>query len=269
MSSSLGTVAVLGGGISGLAAAYRLTQIYPTPKRIVLLEASKRFGGWIQTTRNEDGIIYETGPRTIRPVGASGITTLNLVDQLKLNDRVISIPKGHPSAINRLIYMNGRTVRLPTDMSAVFKTHPPFQRPLYKAIMQDVMTRRSKLPDESIHDFFTRRLGRDVAEFAADPLIRGVCAGDCREVSVHFLFKALKEYELQYGGITQGVIAGFFKKKPDKTGPVSLLAEQAVKECWSVWSLQGGLQTLPEVLAQAAADNGVELLTETPCTGYL
>lgn len=89
------------------------------------------------------------------------------------------------------------------ELSAIFATRPPFQRPLLMAGLQDLLSRRSNEPDESIYEFFARRLGRDLAEFAADPLIRGVCAGDCREISVRFLFKALKEYELQVCHIFQ------------------------------------------------------------------
>ena len=65
----MGTVAILGSGISGLSAAYRLTQIHPAPRRIVLLEVGSRLGGWISSRGNEDGVIYEHGPSTIRPVG--------------------------------------------------------------------------------------------------------------------------------------------------------------------------------------------------------
>ena len=59
---------VLGGGISGLATAFYLRKL-PSTNRVVLLEASNRVGGWIQTTRNDDGVIYEHGPRTVRPAG--------------------------------------------------------------------------------------------------------------------------------------------------------------------------------------------------------
>ena len=197
MTKSLGTVAVLGGGISGLAAAYRLTQVHPAPKRIILLEASSRVGGWMSTTRNDDGVLYETGPRTVRPVGESAMTTLNLIDQLKLGDRIISMSKNHPTARNRYVYVDGKMVRLPMEMSAMFKTYPPFKRPLFVAGLQDLIAKRNKEVDESIYSFFSRRLGKDLADYATDPLIRGVCAGDCREISVHFLFKFLKEYELK------------------------------------------------------------------------
>uniref|UniRef100_A0A8D0FME5 Protoporphyrinogen oxidase n=1 Tax=Strix occidentalis caurina TaxID=311401 RepID=A0A8D0FME5_STROC len=64
------TVAVVGGGISGLAACYHL---------VLLLEASGRLGGWLQSTRTADGAVFEHGPRGIRPGGAVGTDTLHMV----------------------------------------------------------------------------------------------------------------------------------------------------------------------------------------------
>lgn len=61
------TVTVLGGGISGLAAAHYLRTINPS-SRIVVLEASHRLGGWIDSTKHNDGVVYEGGPRTLRLV---------------------------------------------------------------------------------------------------------------------------------------------------------------------------------------------------------
>ena len=118
-----GTVAVLGGGISGLTAAYRLAQIQPTPKRIILLEASSRLGGWVHSSRNEDGVMYEHGPRTLRPTGAVGVTTLNLVDELQLRDKILHVPGGAPAATNRLVYIDGKLVNLPFNrlLNLLFK----------------------------------------------------------------------------------------------------------------------------------------------------
>uniref|UniRef100_A0A493TJD3 Amine oxidase domain-containing protein n=1 Tax=Anas platyrhynchos platyrhynchos TaxID=8840 RepID=A0A493TJD3_ANAPP len=69
------TVAVLGGGISGLAACYHLAR---APQPVVLLEASGRLGGWLQSTRTEDGAVFEHGPRGVRPGGAVGTDTLHM-----------------------------------------------------------------------------------------------------------------------------------------------------------------------------------------------
>lgn len=72
------TVAVVGGGISGLAACYHLARA-PHPPKVVLLEAGGRLGGWLQSTRTEDGTVFEHGPRGVRPGGAAGADTLHMV----------------------------------------------------------------------------------------------------------------------------------------------------------------------------------------------
>lgn len=263
-----GTFAILGGGISGLTAAYRLAKIHPAPKRIVLFEGSARLGGWITTTRNSDGVIYECGPRTVRPAGDSGMACLNLVQDLGLSDQVMNVPFGHPSSRNRYVYIDSKLVRLPTDISALFKTSPPFKRPLIAAGLRDLFTAKSDKKDESMYDFVSRRLGPDIAEFAIDPLVRGICAGDAREISVNFLLKSFKESEQEYGRILVGEFAKFRKKPKNQSQvPLSDLAKRAKTERWPVWSLQGGLQTFPETLAEKAAEAGVELFVESPCTG--
>ncbi|XP_068851202.1 protoporphyrinogen oxidase isoform X3 [Aphelocoma coerulescens] len=71
------TVAVVGGGISGLAACYHLVRA-PRPPKVVLLEASGRFGGWLQSTRTPEGAVFEHGPRGVRPAGAVGAETLHM-----------------------------------------------------------------------------------------------------------------------------------------------------------------------------------------------
>ena len=91
---------ILGGGITGLSAAHYLSKFVSTEK-IVLLEASNRLGGWINTSRHEDGILHEHGPRTIRPAGLAGANTLELAEELGLSDKIIPIVSGHPATKNR------------------------------------------------------------------------------------------------------------------------------------------------------------------------
>ena len=71
-------VAVIGGGISGLAAAWNLTRRRPNFE-ILLLERSKRLGGWLRSHRTEEGAVFELGPRSLRTAGVAGKTTLALV----------------------------------------------------------------------------------------------------------------------------------------------------------------------------------------------
>jgi oxygen-dependent protoporphyrinogen oxidase len=74
-----GKFLILGGGIAGLSAAYRLLGKVANPKNITVLESSARLGGWIQSKRYDDGTIFELGPRGMRPAGPSGAASLQLV----------------------------------------------------------------------------------------------------------------------------------------------------------------------------------------------
>ena len=76
------SIAVIGGGIAGLSAAYHASKLFPnTP--ISVLEASNRLGGWIQSERvaidHKKSALLESGPRTLRPNGVSGALVLDLV----------------------------------------------------------------------------------------------------------------------------------------------------------------------------------------------
>uniref|UniRef100_A0A3P9LKU3 Protoporphyrinogen oxidase n=1 Tax=Oryzias latipes TaxID=8090 RepID=A0A3P9LKU3_ORYLA len=71
------TVAVLGGGAGGLAASYYLCRS-PQVAKVILIESSSRFGGWLRSTRRPDSAVFEQGPRGIRPAGAVGQNTLNM-----------------------------------------------------------------------------------------------------------------------------------------------------------------------------------------------
>ncbi len=72
-------IVVLGGGVSGLAAAHAALRSTKVPVSVTLLEASSRLGGWVNTIKHEDGCIFELGPRTLRCVGQPGRNTLELV----------------------------------------------------------------------------------------------------------------------------------------------------------------------------------------------
>lgn len=79
MQYSTSKFAILGGGISGLAAAYRLLDKVKDGSNITVLESSGRVGGWLQSCVTEPGAVFELGPRSIRPVGNAGMATLKIV----------------------------------------------------------------------------------------------------------------------------------------------------------------------------------------------
>ena len=149
-----------------------------------------RLGGWIQTTKSDDGFTFEHGPRTVRPAGPQGANTLELVEDLGLEDKLVPIKYGHPATVKRMVYVNGQLHTLPSNLKSIFTTQPPFSKPLFLAGVKEFFTAQKKCSDESIFDFVQRRFGSEIAKFAIDPMCRGICAGDAKTISakVHFSY---------------------------------------------------------------------------------
>ncbi|XP_069734894.1 protoporphyrinogen oxidase [Phaenicophaeus curvirostris] len=251
------TVAVVGGGISGLAACFHLAR-GPRPPKVVLLEAGSRFGGWLQSSRDPDGAVFEHGPRGVRPAGAAGEETLRLISELGLEGDVLPVPGGHPASRHRFLYVGGALHPLPSGLGALLRRAPPFSRALLWSAVQDLVTPAGTEPDESIHAFAQRRFGREVADIAADSLCRGVFAGDCRTLSVRSCFPALFHAERRRGSVLLGLALGAGQHGKGREAG-SGLSRRARAERWSQWSLRGGMQTLPEALASFLRPRGVEL----------
>ncbi|XP_059469670.1 protoporphyrinogen oxidase [Neocloeon triangulifer] len=252
---------ILGGGIAGLSAAYYLRSAAPT-----LVESSSRLGGWIQTNRRPGEILFEHGPRTIRPAGEQGANTLNLIEDLGLEDKVKPISRDHPAAKNRLIFAKGKLHPLPNSFSGLFQTRPPFEKPLAACVWTDFKAERKLLTDESSYDFIRRRFGQDVADYAISPMLCGICAGNAKEISVKMLFRALFEAEQKHGSVFKGLLKEAFKndKKKAQIKPRKL-ALRAKTEKWSIYSLENGLQTLPDVMEIKLAESNIDLRKNDPC----
>uniref|UniRef100_A0A8D2CSR5 Protoporphyrinogen oxidase n=1 Tax=Sciurus vulgaris TaxID=55149 RepID=A0A8D2CSR5_SCIVU len=256
------TVVVLGGGISGLAACYHLSRASHPPK-VVLVEGSKRLGGWIRSVRGPDGAIFELGPRGIRPAGALGARTLLLVSELGLDSEVLPVRGDHPAAQNRFLYVDGALHPLPSGLRGLFRPSPPFSRPLLWAGLRELTKPRSKEPDETVHSFAQRRLGPEVASLAMDSLCRGVFAGNSRELSIRSCFPSLFQAEQTHRSIILGLLLGAGQSPQ----PDSALIRQARAERWSQWSLRGGMEMLPQTLDTYLTSNGVSVLRGQPVCG--
>uniref|UniRef100_A0A182NCK9 Protoporphyrinogen oxidase n=1 Tax=Anopheles dirus TaxID=7168 RepID=A0A182NCK9_9DIPT len=265
--------AILGAGISGLAAGhYLLRKASHLP--LTIYEATDRVGGWIRSDRYLDsGYVFEAGPRTIRPKGPAASNTLELIEDLGLADQVYSINSNHTAARNRMIYAKGKLNLLPNSLGGILKTVPPFTKPLYVAAFRDLLAGRSKiaLQDESMYSFVERRFGKEIADYAVSSMLCGICAGDAKQISVKFLMKDLFDREQQHGGVIKGLLKEALqnrkKKEPatTKATPTQMakLAERAKAENWSIYSIRGGLQTLPETLADDLQAKGVSIVTGT------
>ncbi|XP_060113128.1 protoporphyrinogen oxidase [Heteronotia binoei] len=248
------TVAVLGGGVSGLAACYYLVRSPQAPK-VILLEGSSRLGGWIHSTCTEEGAVFEHGPRGIRPAGAVGKNTLLMVSELGLEAEVLPVCGDHPASKNRYLYVGGSLHKLPSGIGGILRTVPPFSRPLIWSGLKDLTAPRGSKTDESIHTFVERRFGQQLADIVIDCLCRGVFAGDCRTLSMRSCFPVLFQAEQTHRSVILGMALGGGESIPVE----SPLIHRAQKERWSQWSLRRGMEVLPEALADFLKRRGVEI----------
>ncbi|XP_036930690.1 protoporphyrinogen oxidase isoform X1 [Acanthopagrus latus] len=246
------TIAVLGGGIGGLAASYYLCKS-PQVAKVVVLESSSRFGGWLWTTRRSDGAVFEHGPRGIRPAGAVGRNTLNMMDDLGLGGEILPVTYSHVASQNRYLYVNKQLHRMPSGISGLLRTIPPFSRPLLLSVATEILVKKGKEDDETIHSFITRRLGKELADIAVDSLCRGVFAGDCRKLSVRSCFPLFYNAEQRRGSLTLGMLLG---SGPGPVVPPGPLAQRSIKESWAQWSLRRGLESLPESITEYLQQSG-------------
>lgn len=263
-------VTILGGGISGLSAAFYLSSVQKTAN-VKLYEASSRFGGWIKTEKR-DGYFFEAGPRTIRPKGFSGNSTLQLMELLGLQKKIIPLSSSHVAAKNRMIYAKDQLCLLPSSLGGVLKVIPPFKKPLYHAAIKDFFGSKSKVPlaDESIYNFAARRFGKDIADYAVSSMICGICAGDAKEISVKFLMKGLFEKEQKFGGVIRGLFLDYLlngegRIKPPSFKPTNLFMK-AKDQRWAIYSLVGGFETLPQTLVEKLSEkDSVSLNLNSRC----
>ncbi|KAK6469910.1 protoporphyrinogen oxidase-like isoform X1 [Huso huso] len=275
------TVAVIGGGIGGLSACYHLTKSSQVFK-IVLLESSSRLGGWLRSTRREDGAVFEHGPRGIRPAGNVGKNTLKMVSELGLENEILPVTSDNIASKNRFLYVGGKLHKMPSGAAGALRKVPPFSRALVSSVARELLVKRGTQEDESVHGFVERRLGKEhcwcpvavfcdvrgrfvvsspqLADFAIDSLCRGVYAGDCRKLSVRSCFPPLFRAERDYGSIVLGMAFGITEKAAELE---SKLAQKSREEGWAQWSLRQGMQALPEALEDWLRRTGrVEILQE-------
>ncbi|TVY40724.1 Protoporphyrinogen oxidase, partial [Lachnellula occidentalis] len=217
-------IAVLGGGVTGLASAHYLARELPHAM-ITVYEASDRVGGWLRTTElgDEGGKVYfEQGPRTLRPgntFGCAGLTTLELIQDLGLEDELLITPKSAASALNRFVYYPDHLVKMPGPGQNILEmgwrvfSEPVFQN-VAKSLLKELVTpRRQMLEDESVGSFLNRRFGTSsVSDNLASAVLHGIYAGDIYNLSIKSLLPAVWHLEGAYGSFLNGLMVLNSKK---------------------------------------------------------
>ena len=224
-------IGVIGGGIAGLTAAYRLQQ---EDVSVHLLEATNRVGGVIQSTRT-DGFLVEHGPNSLRPTSQleAVITDLGLEDQ-----RVWA----NEAANTRYVVRDGTPVALPMSIGSFLTTSLFSMRAKVRLLAEPFIRARSGKTDESLASFTRRRLGAEVLDYAVAPFVGGVFAGDPASLSAQHAFERLVELEEEHGSLFWGALRSSRDDSGDDDAPSGL------------FSFRNGLETLPTALADALDD---------------
>ncbi|KAK3687109.1 oxygen-dependent protoporphyrinogen oxidase [Vermiconidia calcicola] len=276
-------VAVLGGGITGLATAYYLVKELPRAK-VTIYEASDRIGGWLSSKRVpvKDGtVLFEAGPRTLRP-SSNGALSVRLMQELDIAKDAIYAQRTSPAARNRYVYYPDHLVRMPHPSFGLIENISSLLRePIFEGSVWGGLTeffkdaRESSVQDESVGSFFSRRIGKTVVDRIFSGIFHGIYAGDVWQLSVKSLFPTPWRDEAQAGSI----LGGMMKSRAEGLEVTAREAAylQTMKEFqWDpllkatlkdtvAFTFKDGLGTLNDGLARYLMGSGnVEFKTSTP-----
>jgi len=224
-------VVVVGGGISGLATAWALQQ---RGARVLLLEAGSRAGGCIATSR-EQGCLLESGPNS-----ALDTTPLigPLLDALGISgDRILASPRSR----NRYIVRHGRLHALPLSPLALLASPLFSARAKLRLLREPFLPRGGAEAEESVAAFVRRRLGDEFLDYAINPFVGGVYAGDPQALSVGAAFPRLRELEQAYGSLLRGQLLGAIARRRNP---------QKSKQSAPMFTFRDGMQTLTDAMAR-------------------
>ncbi len=234
-------VVIVGGGITGLAAAYHLQTKAPKDKLTWhLLESSARFGGKIQSVR-ERGFTIEAGPDSFM-VKKSPL--LDLCRSLSLDSEFINA-----SQAGIFVWNQSRLDPIPEGVTtmALTKIRPFLQSRLLswpgkmRMGMEMFVPRKVSVADESLASFVRRRLGQQALDKIAAPLLAGIHNADPDKLSLQSTFPLFLELERKYGSLMRG-----FRAQQKRT-PVAH-SQTGRKPAGPFLSLRGGMQALVNAL---------------------
>ncbi|MDF1561682.1 MAG: protoporphyrinogen oxidase [Deltaproteobacteria bacterium] len=239
-------IVIIGGGISGLASAYRVQEAARAAgvkPEITLLERDAHLGGKIRSDRHE-GWVVETGPNGYLD---SKPGTVRLVKDLGLEDKTLPADEASKT---RLLYLDGRLQALPTSPPG-FMTSSVLPLGGRLRILLEPFQKVGP-EDETLAEFGRRRLGNHAVERLLDPFVTGIFAGDPERLSVAAAFPAVKKLELEHGGLIKGMRARAKERRlAAKRGEVQQSSGGAAGPGGHLTSMAGGLTQLIDGIAEA------------------
>lgn len=251
-----GQVVIVGGGIAGLTAAYRLQALSRSTGaalRITLVEADNQLGGKLRTLRHGE-LLIEAGPDSFL---AHKPAALALCEELGIGEQVINTRE---SGGGTFILRSGRLEPLPEGITMLVPTRfkplltSRLLSPLGKLRMglELLVPARRDQGDESIGSFVRRRLGTEAFERMAQPLLSGIYSGDAEQLSILSTFPRLRETELRYGSLIRGMLAQRRAAQP---------AARSGARRTPFLSLAGGMSDLIAALERQLGDVDIRLGT--------
>ncbi len=231
-------VIIIGAGLTGLVTAFYLRK---RGMPFVVLEKNDKAGGVIQT-HEEGGFCFESGPNTGvigHPEVAELFEDLEGYCKLEIADE---------GAKKRLIWKNGKWEAVPSGLLGGIKT-PLFSMKDKIRILGEPFRKPGNNPDETLSEMVKRRMGQSFLDYAVDPFIKGVYAGDPDYIIPRYALPKLYRLEQEYGSF----IGGSIKKKMKEKDP---RLKKATRE---VFSAEGGLENLIKGLVEASGKDNIIL----------
>ncbi len=224
-------IVILGAGISGLAAAYWFNK---DGLAVTILEQNSEPGG-AMISRRENGYLVDYGPN-------SGLETSPLIrtivnDVGLSNEMIYSNEEGN----KRYILRDNHLHSLPMNPPAFLKTKLFSTKAKLRVLAEPFIGKSEDGYYQSISQFVARRLGQEFLDYAINPFVAGVYAGNPDELSVKSAFPKLYRLEEVYGGLIKGMIKGAKERKQR--------AEQS-KQSAKMFSFKNGMQSFPNAIAK-------------------
>jgi oxygen-dependent protoporphyrinogen oxidase len=231
-------VAIVGGGIAGLAAAFDLQN---RGLAVRVLEASARVGGVIATERFDDWVI-DGGPDSLLVQKPAAVT---LCRELGIADRLVSTLTPRTAFVLRdgrlHAIAEGSFLGFPITFGALARSRLFSLAGKVRMAGEVLLPRRTVDEDESISAFVSRRFGHEAVDYLADPLLAGIHAGDVDRLSIRALFPRLVDAERRSGSVIRALRALHIRPSPQG----------------AFVSLPGGIGELVDALSQALAPGTV------------
>jgi oxygen-dependent protoporphyrinogen oxidase len=231
-------IAIIGSGLTGLTTAFHLIK---KGRSIRIIEKDKRTGGQMHTCA-EDGFVFESGPNTgsvSHPEVAELFAALSPACEMETAD---------DNANRRLIWKGNRFRTLPSGLTGGITT-PLFSWYDKFRILGEPFRSRGTNPDETVGELACRRLGKSFLDYAVDPFISGIYAGDPMSLVTRYALPKLYNLEQTYGGFIKGSIA---KARQAKTERERLATKK-------VFAAKGGFSRLTSALAEAIGPENIRL----------